>query len=184
MTPVRIQVPWVSQYDPAVPGYGDTACYRACQRMAALAGVLVPDSTERRLQVANGEDAHGRVLTTPQQTASARAYLDVELEAGRPVVVGVSHQDSAYNRDKLTDHFVLVVGRGSDPDGRRWYEYHDPASSHEHVGVHRRFYVDQGTGNLVHDGVLAAGAVVARHTELSMVVYSHQQHRPQPTNQP
>jgi peptidoglycan hydrolase-like protein with peptidoglycan-binding domain len=167
---VVLAVPWYSQYDSThVERAGDTACFRACRAMARAVGALVPADTHRSIQVATSEDDEGRVITTPERTAAARAYIDGELEKRRPVAVGVSHKKASYNTDHITDHFVLVYGRVQEAGGMV-YLYNDPGTRHEATGRGGRFRVDAGNGNLVHDGAVAKGFVVARHTELSMVV--------------
>jgi hypothetical protein len=167
---VVLRVPWYSQYDPVhVERAGDTACFRACRAMAKAVGTLVPEGTGRRIEVAAGEDEQGKVITTPERTLLARAYIDEELEKRHPVAVGVSHRKGGPNADHITDHFVLVYGRVLDR-GNVVYLYNDPATRHEVTGRAGRFRVEAGNGNLIHDGVMAHGAVVARHTEMSMVV--------------
>ncbi len=166
----RVEVPWVSQFDARVPQAGRRACYRAARYMAQRAGANPGANTENRIQVATGEDRAGRVQTSTNRTAQARSYIDSELRAGRPVVAGVSHRDSSYNRDGITDHFVTITGRGTDESGRTFYTYHDPATRNAQAGRDNRFYVDPTSGNLVHEGSSARGLVYQRHTELSMVV--------------
>ncbi len=156
--------PWVSQYDATqVERAGPVACYRACREMSRQAGVNVSDSTTNRIQVATGEDSKGRVTTTPESVARGRAAIDRELAAGRPVTVGVSAFDSDYNRDKVTDHFVLITGRGTDRRGREFYTYNDPVARSADQGTQHRFYVDPKSGNLHQDGLIG-------HAELAMVV--------------
>jgi len=168
---VQLDVPWFSQFDRAnVEGAGDSACYRATRAMARAAGVNIPPGTGNRIQVATGEDSLGRVQTNRQRTDAARGYIDSQLDAGRPVSVGVSHKNANYNQDGITDHFVLVTGRGVDNQGRQYYTYNDPATTNRQTGTSNRFYVDPNSGNLVHQGNLASGYVVDRHTEMSMVV--------------
>ncbi len=166
----EVEAPWYSQFDAVhVERAGPVACFRACRAMARAIGVTVPPGTANRIQVAMSEDHLGRVVTTRDRTEEARRYIDLELDAGRPVTVGVSHKDTKYNADGITDHFVLVTGRGTDGQGV-YYSYNDPATGFASVGRGQRFRVDPETGNLVHQGNLAVGLVVARHTELSMVV--------------
>lgn len=168
----RVSAPWISQFDRRVPRPGNDACYRAVATMAGQVGVRVPASTENRIQVATGEDRQGRVTTTRDRTEAARRHIDSELARGRPAVVGVSHKDANYNRDKITDHYVLVNGRGVDEQGRTYYTYLDPATTHRNVGdnpARNRLYVDPSTGNLYRPGA-STGPVVGRRYEMSMVV--------------
>ncbi len=171
--PVHLQVPWYSQI---VGGNGFTpswtACFLASRAMAAQAGatVLGPD---RRIQVATGENADGTIVADPTRATEGRAYVDSELDAGRPVVVGVSHRDGYRgNVDRITDHFVVITGRDTDDQGRTFYTFHDPATRHEDKGsddvVANRFHVT-GAGVLRSDGQVESGEVVGRQIEVAMV---------------
>lgn len=172
---IDLRTPWFSQYDRAhVEGAGDTACYRAVRAMGRAAGINPPPGLGDRIQVATGEDSLGRVRTDASRVGAARKYIDGQLEAGRPVAVGVSHQGSkdVGNGDQVTDHFVLITGRGTDAQGRQFYSYNDPSVMDAGQGKNNRFYVDPGSGNLVHEGAMGTGYVRDRHTELSMVIRS------------
>jgi peptidoglycan hydrolase-like protein with peptidoglycan-binding domain len=168
---VVLQVPWYSQFDSThVERAGNTACFRACRAMARAVGVNIPASTDRRIQVATGEDNLGRPVTTSASTAEARAYIDSELGKRHPVAVGVSHRAGGNaNADHITDHFVLVFGKVEER-GQVFYLYNDPATRNEATGRGGRFRVGAATGELIHDGAMATGYVYARHTEMSMVV--------------
>jgi hypothetical protein len=133
--------------------------------MAKGTGVDIPDHTKNRIQVARGETGGGRVMTTRADTNRARSYIDKELAQGRPVVTGISFVDSNYNRDKITDHFVLLTGRGVDRSGHTYYTMADPIGNDAKQGTSRRLYVDSATGNLFGSGLLG-------HYEMSMVVPS------------
>lgn len=166
------KAPWISQFDPSkVERAGKTACYRACRAMMKAAGIKQPAGTGNRIQVATGEDRTGRVVTDRSRTTKAKNYIDQELAAGRPVTVGVSHKAGyGANRDKITDHFVVVTGKGIDKQGRTFYEYQDPGTRHRSAGENQRFHIDQNDGNLVHQGTPGAGLVSKRQTTMSMVV--------------
>lgn len=58
--------------------------------------------------------------------------LDASLEEGIPVIVGLDWKkpNSPYNFDKVTDHWVIIVGRGVDDDGV-YYTYFEVAQSNE-----------------------------------------------------
>ena len=135
--------------------------------LAKAAGALSKPLVKLLEVVENGV---GAVQTTRAQTDQARSYIDQQLAAGKPVTVGVSHKDASYNQDGITDHFVVITGRGTDERGRQYYTYNDPATQNASTGRGQRFYVDQSSGNLVHEGSVASGYVVNRHTELSMVI--------------
>lgn len=167
-----VNVPFYSQF---VAGHGftpsDTACFKAATAMAHQSGadVLGPD---QRIQVATGEAADGSVTVDASAAATGRSYIDQQLDSGRPVVVGVSHQDAAYNVDGITDHFVVITGRGTDDAGGTFYTFHDPSTRVTEKGADtnpaNRFRVDNG-GRMWSDGSRASGYVVDRHIEVSMV---------------
>lgn len=100
------------------------------------------------IQVAYREDQNGRTEVDPTQALLARSYIDRALERGLPVMVGVSYQDSAYNHDSITDHFVTISGRGTDALGREFYSFKDPGAG----GRTGKFLVDEETGKLFRQG--------------------------------
>lgn len=126
-------------------------------------------STALGLRVALREDVErgdGSVVADREQLARAIAYIDRELEAGRPVIAGVSHAPGGFgNRDGITDHWVVIVGRsGGD------YLFHDPGTSHACLGRGRFAAAEARDGNLTRAGAIASGPVVDRHFELTIVL--------------
>jgi len=167
-----VDVDFISQFSRRVPGHGRMACFRACQTMAETAGVDMPSSTVDRIQVAAREDQRSGRLTRLSRDGLARgvAAIDGELAAGRPVIIGVSHSGGRdYNRDGMTDHFVLVTGKHIDQNGNTFYTAHDPSTRRIGMGADQRFYVAED-GNLVKEGNSARGPVAARHQEMAMVI--------------
>ncbi|WP_228565413.1 LysM peptidoglycan-binding domain-containing protein [Myxococcus sp. AB036A] len=171
---VQTATPWVSQYNASkVERAGDKACFRAAVVMAAGAGATVT-GPDNRIQVATGDDPNGGVTVNAAAARRGREYIDGQLDAGKPVVVGVDHRSgrNSDNVDGITDHFVVITGRGTDEQGRTYYTFHDPATNHQQRGAdtnpNNRFYVDQDTGNLYREGP-TTGNVVQRHFEVSMV---------------
>jgi peptidoglycan hydrolase-like protein with peptidoglycan-binding domain len=131
-----------------VPFYGyqsndKAGCFRRCTEMAAAVGVRV-GGPDVRIQVAIREDTQGRVTIDAARAREGIAYIDARLDAGDPVVVGVSYMDAAYNVDDITDHFVIITRRGTDGARELYYGFHDPASSHPATGsdqnVANRFF--------------------------------------------
>ncbi|HZI15417.1 MAG TPA: LysM peptidoglycan-binding domain-containing protein, partial [Myxococcus sp.] len=171
---VSTRTPWYSQYDGAhVERAGDTACFRASTAMARAAGVQVT-GPDRRIQVATAESAQG-ITVNRQGAERGRAYIDQQLAAGRPVVVGVNHRAgrNVGNADGITDHFVVVTGRGTDSQGRTFYTFHDPATRNASRGSDtnpaNRFYVDGQTGGLYRPAPGNGRYVVDRRYDVSMV---------------
>ncbi|NMO21179.1 LysM peptidoglycan-binding domain-containing protein [Pyxidicoccus fallax] len=168
----NVKVPFYSQYEGG-HGFtpGDTACFKAAVAMAKAAGATVT-GPDNRIQVATGENSKGQLSINSKKAAEGRNYIDQQLNAGKPVVVGVSHKDSDYNADKLTDHFVVITGRGVDEKGRTYYTFHDPGTSQKAKGAdtnpNNRFYVDD-SGKMYRPGKLANGYLTERNLEVAMV---------------
>ncbi|MEO1482277.1 MAG: hypothetical protein AAFU77_09250 [Myxococcota bacterium] len=134
---------------------GKTKCYQAAVRQAddynrARFGSDAPrlQSSAQAIQVAYAEDGDGRLKVDESRAAAALIYIMETLEAGLPVVVGVSYADKEINTDRLTDHFVTVIGRGYE-SGRPYFEFLDPGTSRRRPF---RLYIDQSTGMLFRDG--------------------------------
>ncbi len=74
------------------------------------------------------------------------------------------------NVDAITDHFVVVTGRGVDAAAPA---FNDPATRNASRGAdtnaNNRFYVDERTGNLYRPGNVASGLVVDRRFDVSMI---------------
>ena len=173
-TPAKhVKVPYYSQFE---GGHGytpsDTACFKAATAMAGAAGANVLGPADR-IQVGTSENGKGQLAINSKKAAEGRSYIDQQLDKGKPVVVGVSHKDSNYNVDGLTDHFVTITGRGVDDKGRTFYTFHDPGTRHTSKGSdtnpNNRFYVDEKTGAMTRPGSAATGSVTERRYDVAMV---------------
>ena len=51
-----------------------------------------------------------------------------------PIMVGVDDGAGAANTDKVTDHFVIIVGMGTDATGN-YFLFHDNATGNKEVGA-------------------------------------------------
>lgn len=171
--PIKLNVPWISQYHKG-HGFnpGHAACFDAAKAIASKGGATVMGSN-KRIQIATGEDRKGRIKVDKAKAKEGVDYINKELQAGRPVMVGVSHQDSNINRDKITDHFVVITGRNVDKNGKMNYTFHDPATANPEHGKHtrplNRFHVDDKTGKLTRDGDPNAKYVKDAPYDVSMV---------------
>lgn len=61
-------------------------------------------------------------------------YLKDAIKNNIPVMAGVDDGAGAANDDKVTDHFVIIVGMGTDNDGN-YFLFHDNATGDEEVGA-------------------------------------------------
>lgn len=78
-------------------------------------------------------------------------YIVTKLQAGKPVMVGVDYQagPSPGNPDNKTDHFVVIVGMGSDSNGN-YFTFFDSGSSFPSKGASssNKLYYDSITGEI------------------------------------
>lgn len=139
-----------------------TGCYRTAEAMLfnllhgkdgtadaytefdARERIHAQDMAKQDMYVAQKENAQGRI--TVSRTAAVRMldHMDAELEAGRPLIAGVSYrkQEGVEFNEGITDHFVLISGRGQDEAGT-FYLFQDPAGG----GTHK-LRLDPVTGRL------------------------------------
>ena len=74
-------------------------------------------------------------------------YLNLSLDKGLPVVVGVNHTFEKYKKvnaginELTTDHFVIIVGRGCD-NGNIYYNFWDVGTRHGKTNNYK-FYFDK-----------------------------------------
>ena len=88
-----------------------------------------------------------------QQFTDGVLYLKKALKSKVPVVVGVDDNEGSPNTDKVTDHFVTIVGMGSDADGK-YFLFYDNATGKAEDGTsaENKLYCDcknfilKGTG--------------------------------------
>ena len=63
---------------------------------------------------------NGRI-TSPGETKVAFDIINEHLDAGRPIKVGVDYKDGGNRSDNLTDHWVVITGRGYDSKKEQYY---------------------------------------------------------------
>jgi RHS repeat-associated protein len=79
--------------------------------------------------------------------------INSELEAGRPLLIGVDYHsgNSNPNTDKTTDHFIVLTGRGFDNDGNLFYtgfENVDGGSNSDGTSTTQNRFYPQADGTL------------------------------------
>jgi len=135
---------------------GEEDCKTTANAMAKKAGVTSGPSS-LGIEIANTSDSKGRITIDPKRAEEGRNYIDNQLAGDKPVVVGVSHSEQGTeekNRDKITDHYVLITGRGTDEKGRVFYTFKDPAGNQakgDDTNPSNRFFVDEN-GKMVKAG--------------------------------
>lgn len=92
------------------------------------------------------EDSNGRISIKRDKGLKLVNFIDNELNRNKPVITGVSSRKQAkgeeYN-EGITDHFVLITGRGYDENGV-YYTFNDPFSG----GKDNKFRLDPLSGKL------------------------------------
>ena len=77
-------------------------------------------------QMYKEEGKNGGLAVTAQSIEDAYDLIHTSLENGRPVLVGIDDGEGhPGNHDQTTDHFVVIVDRGFDDDGREFFRYFD-----------------------------------------------------------
>lgn len=77
-------------------------------------------------------------------------YLISSLKNGNPVIVGVDDQTGSPNSgtDNTTDHFIVIVGMGTDANGAKYFTFFDNASGLvvEGASTLNKLYYNESTG--------------------------------------
>lgn len=110
----------------------DTAgCLRRCQEMLAKSNCELSGAEIAIMKY----DQNGRATIATSQYSEGISYIDNQLKAGHPVIVGVDykkgHSTGDGRADQAADHFVIIVG-GNLSSG---YHYFDPATASQERGT-------------------------------------------------
>ncbi|MEO1268074.1 MAG: LysM peptidoglycan-binding domain-containing protein [Myxococcota bacterium] len=167
---IMLDVDYISQFSNRFgsPERQRVACFRAAVAMAQESTGVEVLGPNNRFQIGLAEDSKGALTRIDEASAKASVeYIDAELEAGHAVVVGVSTKDRAYNVDKITDHFITIIGRTTE-DGRTWYHYLDPGTRHGRSNASGKLYAN-AQGMLIHDGNWGDSVLPQKAFHVSMV---------------
>lgn len=87
----------------------------------------------------------------PTVTQNGVNYIVSKLKLGIPVIVGVDYKPgtpSRKNEDGKTDHFIVIVGSGSDSDGKKFFTFFDNATNLVDKGAKKsnKLYYNSVTG--------------------------------------
>jgi RHS repeat-associated protein len=84
------------------------------------------------------------------ETAKAIQYIHDALEQGIPVLAGVDNSPGhPGNHDETTDHFIVIVGQGSE-DGRNYFLFYDNSTRYQVNGTseNNKLYYDSKDGKI------------------------------------
>ena len=148
------KVKWQTQFDSK---WGDkkaqnVACKKTCDEILNKSG-LTSTSKTNKYQTALENDNHTVLNVITEASKTGVKYIDLQLELGNPVQVGVDHAlnyKGGTLNEGTTDHFVVIVGKSCE-DGKVFYRFYDVGTSHETKGASEknRFYLDTSSYSLI-----------------------------------
>lgn len=121
-------------------------CYDACVAILKRCGVTSAGPASRMI----ASDQCGMHLTVNAEMHSATAYIRSEINAGRPVIIGVDDtlRTDVSNGHKGTDHFVVVVGYGIDDQKGQYFQYLEVGTAHYDKAISEENRLFLGAGDL------------------------------------
>lgn len=143
ITPVLSDSDWISQFpsDANKNGAGrglyesekayagknnNVCCWDAAYAMTKKGAGQVSHLTSSRLPTLFQGGGEDQVLG--KQAELGVKYIDMQLQAGKPVMIGVDDgRVEKYNADATTEHFIVIVGKVA-ADGKIYYRYFDPGT--------------------------------------------------------
>lgn len=153
-------------------------CFKAAIKMVNEGQtVRLQDDKYERVMVARGEaNAAGHITADPANAQIAVNYIDKLLDRNLRALIGISaggRTPTEIPEDRVTGHYVVVYGRGYEPDGRVYYQFKDPGTHGR--GDYKEFidgklYIDDQTGILFKYGDAPdAPSVLGHDYEVSQV---------------
>lgn len=110
-------------------------------------------------------------------------YIIACVNVGVPIIVGVNHtfayKRAAGNNDKSTDHWITIIGKGEDKDGR-YFSYTDPGTKYKKVGTNtklNRLYQDKTKNYIWRDDTKYANADSGNGSYTLVAVTLYDKHR-------
>ena len=134
---------------------GQDDCKKRCDIIIAKLNIESEGAIGERLfsgrkafyQLALENENNTALIFDENNVSAGIEYLNLSLDKGLPVVVGVNHtffKDKTKNKkinELTTDHFVVIVGRGCN-NGRIYYNFWDVGTQHGKVNDYK-FYFDE-----------------------------------------
>ncbi len=162
---VALNVPWYSQFENhgSVKGNGTQCNAMTREMMKDGKNTANPGGRDPtwNFNVAESKDDFGRIQPNAARAKEGRGYIDAQLDAGHPVMVGVMWRTPTPGaNDGNADHYVAITGRGVAADGTAYYTFNDPGATSAANGADtrekNRFFVDANTGMLFRPGLQEA----------------------------
>ncbi|WP_316738543.1 hypothetical protein [Pedobacter aquatilis] len=102
--------------------------------------------------------------TDMNQTKRAVTYLITKLSAGVPVLAGVDVRSGSPNEDNTTDHFIVIVGMGTDSKGR-YFSFYNSSTNWPIYGASKenKLYYNSNTGRISGKTMSQYGSIQGHH---------------------
>ncbi len=144
---LRTTVKYETQYDSKWGNKAkqNTACLKACRLILENAGLHKNSgansgqfvvSKENRSST-NKKDQDKYIEVDSSVALTAINYIDRQLEARYPVVVGVDHTYNYGYNEGTTDHFIVIIGRGCTENEAYYYFYEVATNTKDNNGEHK-----------------------------------------------
>ena len=97
-------------------------------------------------------DNHTALNINTEVSKTGVKYIDLQLDLGNPVQVGVDHGLNYKNgilNEGTTDHFIVIIGKSCE-NGKVYYRFYDVGTRHESKGAseNNRLYLDTSSYSL------------------------------------
>jgi hypothetical protein len=133
---------WKSQNPTGSKKVGWAQC---CNTVKKMVGYNSP--MKDRIQIVR---ERGKSLALQPTANAGLAMLDTYMALHKPVMAGVNHTYGLKYNEKTTDHFVAIVGTGTDAKGK-YYRFFDVGVSNKSKSLgtdwRNRLYYDKSTGS-------------------------------------
>jgi hypothetical protein len=108
-------------------------CFDACKAIlinaglssgSAMSDMVIQVATQiSNVEVKDRNDQNKYLEINAEKAIEGLEYIDEQLSLGYPILVGVDYKYGSSNKDNVTDHFVVIVGRGCKEDNVFYYFY-------------------------------------------------------------
>ncbi len=126
-----------------------THCLRLAKQQIGLLGYTVSGYSTTNGRVFRPYNENSNPQVNQSQARKAVKYINNALSSGIPVLIGVDYAPGApvQNHDNTTNHFVVIVGAGTDANGK-YYRFFDSATNQPARGVSlgNKLYYNESTG--------------------------------------
>ncbi|WP_313375653.1 hypothetical protein [Chishuiella sp.] len=146
------KVEWQTQFDSK---WGDkkkqnVACKKTCDDILNKIGLASTSKDEKDIfQIALENNTHTKLIINKENSKKGISYMNMELEKGNPLQLGVDHKLGYGYNEGTTDHFIVIIGKGCE-NGKIYYRFYDVGTVHKDKGASddNRLYLDKSDYSL------------------------------------